>query len=90
MFNERPGKLTKGVLFHQDNAPANKCVVAMTAMPDGGFELVDHPPYSSDMAPSDYFLFPDMRIKTLGWELSSIGPMMMSCLQLRSSFRESG
>ena len=25
------------------------------------FELVDHPPYSSDLAPSDYFLFPNMK-----------------------------
>ena len=41
---ERPGKLTKGVLFHQDNAPAHKSVVAMAAVRDCGFELVDHPP----------------------------------------------
>ena len=33
-----------------------------------GFELIDHPPYSPDLAPSDYFLFPNMK-KTLGWEL---------------------
>ena len=49
-----------GVLFHQDNAPAHKSVVAMAAVRDCGFELVDHPPYSPDLAPSDYFLFPNM------------------------------
>ena len=51
----------KGVLFHQDNAPAHKSVVAMAAVRDCGFELVDHPPYSPDLAPSDYFLFPNMK-----------------------------
>lgn len=51
----------KGVLFHQDNAPAHKSVVAMAAVHDCGFELVDHPSYSPGLAPSDYFLFPNMR-----------------------------
>ena len=32
-------------------------MVAMAAVCDFGFELVDHPPYSPDLAPSDYFLF---------------------------------
>ena len=30
----------------------------MAAVHKCGFELVNHPPYSSDLAPSDYFLFP--------------------------------
>ena len=65
----------KGVLFHQDNAPAHKSVVAMAAVRDSGFELVDHPLYSPDLAPSDYFMFPNMKKpqheKTLGWEAVS-------------------
>ena len=37
-------------------ALAHKSVVGMAAV--RGFELVDHPPYSLDLVPSDYFLFP--------------------------------
>ena len=37
----------------------------MAAVRDCGFELVDHPPYSPDLAPSDYFLFPNMQKKHL-------------------------
>ena len=59
--SKRPGKLTKGVLLHQDNAPAHKSLVAMSAVHDCGFELIDHPPYSPDLAPSDYFLFPNLK-----------------------------
>ena len=40
-ISKQPGKLTNGVLFHQDNAPAHKSVVAMAAVHDCGFELVD-------------------------------------------------
>ena len=39
--SKQPGKLTKGVLFHQDNAPAHKSVVAMSTEHDCGFELID-------------------------------------------------
>ena len=80
-FCEQPGKLTKGVLFHLDNAPAHKSVVAMAVVHDYGFEVVDHPLYSPDLAPSDYFLFPNMKKTT--WLGSSIWPMMRSYLHLQ-------
>ena len=79
-----PWKPTKGVLFHQDNAPTRKSVVAMAAVRDWGFELVDHPPYSPDLAPSDYYLLPQHEKNT--WLGSSIRPMMRSYLQLRTFF----
>ena len=56
--------LTRGILFHQDNAPAHTSVVAMATIHDCGFKLVPHPPYSPDLAPSDFHLFPQMK-KTL-------------------------
>ena len=65
-FRRCPGKLTKGVLFHQDNAPAHKSLVALAAaVHDCGFELVDHHPPYSDLALSDYFQFPNMKKKHL-------------------------
>ena len=79
-ISKRPGKLMEGVLFHQDNVPAHKSVVAMAAVHDYGFELVDHPSYSLDFG-TIYFLFPNM-INT--WLRSSIGPMTRSNLQLRT------
>ena len=56
----------KGILFHQDNAPAHKSVVAMAAVCNCGFELVNHPTYSPDLAPSDYFVFPNMKNHLVG------------------------
>ena len=61
----RHGKLTKGVLFHQDSAPAHMFTVAMAAIQKCGFQLVEDPPYFPDLAPSDYYLFPKMK-KQLG------------------------
>ena len=55
-------KLTESVLFHQDNAPVHKSVIAMAAIHDCGFKLNEHPPYSPDLAPSDLDLF--LKLKT--------------------------
>ena len=68
---KRRGKLTKGVLFHQDNAPVHKSVIAMAAIHDYGFKLVEHPPYSPDLAPSVFHLFPKLKTAISGTHFQS-------------------
>ena len=58
---KRRGKLSKSVLLQQDNARVHICKVAMDAAERNGFELIPHPAYSSDLAPSDFFLFPNLK-----------------------------
>ena len=53
--------LVKKVLFHQDNGHMHTCAVAMAKLHELKFELLPHPPNSPDLAPSDFFLFPDMK-----------------------------
>jgi histone-lysine N-methyltransferase SETMAR len=36
-----------------------------------GFQYLDHPPYSSDLAPSDYHLFPGLKKQSKGRHFSS-------------------
>ena len=55
--NKRCGKLHQGVLLYHDNAPAHTSAVAMAAIREGGFELLNHPSYSTDLAPSDFHVF---------------------------------
>jgi len=40
-----------------DNEPIHKCAVARTAVERNDFVELSHPPYSPDLAPSDFFLF---------------------------------
>ena len=58
---KRRGKLSKGVLLQQDNARVHTCKVAMDAVERNGYELIPHPAYSPDLAPSDFFLFPNLK-----------------------------
>ncbi|CAH2105734.1 unnamed protein product [Euphydryas editha] len=50
---KRRGKLTKGVLLLHDNAPVHKSRVALPALLKVGFDILNHPPYSPDLAQSD-------------------------------------
>ena len=56
---KRQGKLSKGVLLQQDKARVHTCKAAMDAVEQNGYELIPHSAYSPDLAPSDFFLFPN-------------------------------
>ncbi|XP_022822885.1 histone-lysine N-methyltransferase SETMAR-like [Spodoptera litura] len=62
---KRPHLAKKKVLFHQDNARVHTCAVSMGKIDELGYELLPHPAYSPDLAPCDYFLFPNLK-KWLG------------------------
>lgn len=68
---KRRGKLTKGVLLLHDNAPVHKSRVALAALHNVGFDILDHPPYSPDLAPSDYYLFPKLKKELRGKKFST-------------------
>lgn len=54
---KRPGLLTRGVILLHDNARPHTALLTREKIQKFGWELLDHPPYSPDLAPSDYHLF---------------------------------
>jgi len=59
-------KVTKGVLFLQDNAPAHRALATQKKMAYLGFQCLDHPPYSPVLDLSDYHLFPGLKKQLKG------------------------
>jgi histone-lysine N-methyltransferase SETMAR len=53
--------ITKGVLFLHDNAPAHRALATQKKLAYLDFQCLDHPPYSLDLAPSDYHLLPGLK-----------------------------
>ena len=51
------GNVTKGVLFLHDNSPAHLALATQKKLTYQGFQCLDQPPYTPDLAPSDYHLF---------------------------------
>lgn len=58
---KRPHLKKKKILYHHDNAPAHSSLVAQAKLHEIGFELVPQPPESPDLAPSDFYLFPNLK-----------------------------
>jgi histone-lysine N-methyltransferase SETMAR len=58
---KRPGKLSKIVLLHDITHPqtANVMKVTLVAV---GWEIMNHPSYSPDLSPSDFYLFGPMKM----------------------------
>ena len=69
--NTGRGKVTKGALFLHESAPAHRALVTQKILAYLGFQYLDHPPYSPDLAPSDYHLFPELKKQLKGRHFSS-------------------
>jgi len=68
---KRRGKATKGVLFLHDNSPAHWSLATQKKLVYLGFQCLDHPPYSPDLALSHYHLFRGLKNQLKGRRYSS-------------------
>jgi [histone H3]-lysine36 N-dimethyltransferase SETMAR len=58
--------IKKKVFFQHDNARPHTAKITPDKLKDLGWTVIPHPPYSSDLAPSDYHLFRSMYHYLLG------------------------
>ncbi len=63
---KRPQMVTGDWLFHWDNAPVHTAAKVTDFMAARGIKLIEHLPYSPDLAPADYFLFPRIKRELAG------------------------
>ena len=63
IFQMRPALFKSGQWhFHQDNTPVhNSRLLVRDYLTKMGIKTVSHPPYSPDLAPCDFWLFPKLR-----------------------------
>jgi hypothetical protein len=68
-----PGLLTKGlgVLLLHDSARPHNAAATMNILNSWGWEILPHPPYSPDLASSDFHLFPKMKKNLRGQHFHS-------------------
>ena len=58
---KRPSKGWSGVHFLHDNASFHKCEVVKSFLASEKVKVLNHPPYSPDLSPCDFFLFPRLK-----------------------------
>jgi len=71
VHEKRPGLQKKKSSFIRTMHPPYKSVLAMGKLRDLHYELLEHSPYSPDLAPSDFCLFPKLKIFLTGQRFSS-------------------
>jgi len=70
VLKEKRHKKVIKVVPH-DNVPAHRALATQKKLAYLGFQCLDHPSYSADLAPSDYHLYPGLKKKLKGRHFSS-------------------
>lgn len=70
---KRPEYATRheSIIFHHDNDRPHVAVPVKNYLENSGWEVLAHPPYSPDLAPSDYHLFRSMQNALTGIRFTS-------------------
>ena len=67
-----PEKLANGFIFHHDNAPCHTSLLVRKFLSNKNIMVYPHPPYSPNLAPCDFWLFPKVKMTVKGKRLVSI------------------
>ena len=57
----RPRTGVRGIKLFHDNAPAHKSATVQEYLKESGLDVLDNPPYSPDLSPGDFWLFPRLK-----------------------------
>ena len=68
---QRPGTGLSGTFLHHDNASSNTSKMTRQFVEESGLQLLPHPPYSPDLAPCDFWLFPRIKKHLKGKKFDS-------------------
>ena len=66
IHRRRPKMLFKNIFLHMDNAKPHLSIKSREKISSLGLSLLKHPPYSPDLAPSDFWLFGFLKEKLKG------------------------
>jgi len=77
----RPGGL-RGVMFHWDNARPHTSTTTRTELERLGAIVLGHPPYSPDLAPSDFFLFGHIKRLLGGYHFENAGELLSMVVKI--------
>ena len=95
--NADSAPVVRSIKLLHDNAPAHKSATVQEYQNKSGLDVLDHPPYSPDLSPCDFWLFPRLNELLARHHFESrcgIGSAVYQCLQhipkedYRAAFRK--
>ena len=75
--------------LHHDNAPSHTCSKVIEFLAQNGIATIPQPPYSPDVAPADYFLFPKLKSSLKGRRHGSLNDVKEACTRSLKDLPES-
>jgi len=60
-------------MLHHDNAPCHMAISVIEFLAKKGIPVVPQPPYSRDLSPCDFFLFPKLKFHLKGRHFGTVG-----------------
>ena len=86
LHKKRPGVDLCDFILHQDNAPPHTAASSQLEIDVLGFQRLSHPPYSPDLAPMDYRVFPEIKSELRGLRFDSAQDLVTEIMKIVSSF----
>jgi histone-lysine N-methyltransferase SETMAR len=90
LCKKRPRTLEQGLLLLHDNASPHKGRMVQELLADYGWEVLPHPPYSPDLSPCDYDLFPKMKNQLRGRRYQCLNELFNEIVRLLKHLGDSG
>ena len=85
---KRPELELERVILHQDNAPAHRAKLTTLEIDVLGFQTIEHAPYSPDLAPMDFRVFPTVKSALKGRKFGSFDELSYAAQHVVSQFEE--
>ena len=75
-------------LLHDDNAPSHRALVMREFLTHKAITTFPHPPYSPDLAPCDFLLFPKMKLQLKGRRFDRVEEIQWESQNVLGTLRE--
>lgn len=75
-------------VLHHDNAPAHRALTTRAFLASKNTTVAPQPPYSPDLAPCDFFLFPKMKMRLKGRRFETVEEIQQESQMVLDSLEE--
>jgi len=75
-------------LLHDDNTPSHRALATHEFLAHNNITTFPHPPYSTDLAPCDFFLFPKMKLLLKGHRFDGLEDIQRESQNVLGKHRE--
>ncbi|PAA54417.1 hypothetical protein BOX15_Mlig004941g5 [Macrostomum lignano] len=79
---KRPDLLESAVILLHDNAPAHRKHNVVELLSKWGWEVLQHPAYSPDLSPCDFFLFPSVKKHLRAFDSTASSTLRLHAIKL--------